>query len=63
MVLVIEQLADDVARLEFDVVGYRELLKVALGQLHERHREQVVLRQQIAELREELGRYVAMKVA
>jgi len=56
---VVEQLAADVSALEHEVVTYRELAQVALAQNAELLKQSVALRQQIADRREEMRRFVA----
>jgi hypothetical protein len=55
---VLEYLSVDVLRLEDEVRTYREMLQVALAQNAELMKQHGALRQQIADRREEIQRYV-----
>jgi hypothetical protein len=61
--LVIETLADDEASLRADVVSYRALACAAITALHDVTRELAAKRRQLAELRDELRRYVRAQVS
>jgi cell division protein FtsB len=55
---VVEHLAADVAQLEQELVVYRGMAQVALAQNAELVKHNVALRQQIADRRDEIRRYV-----
>ncbi len=61
--LVIQQLADDVARLEADLCAYRLLGLSALDQLTIAYRAHEALARKYGRLRDEMVRYTAARVA
>jgi hypothetical protein len=63
MQAVIEYLATDVARLEEELVIYREMAQVALAQNAELLKQHKALRQQIADRRDEIRRYTESQMA
>ena len=60
---VIEQLAADVAALEEEVVSYRSMSQTLLTQNNELMKHNADLRQQIADRREEMRRFIAGAVS
>jgi cell division protein FtsB len=59
---VLEYFADDVLRLEAEVATYRDMLSIALAQNAELLKQHAALRQQIADRRDEIQRYVAVQM-
>lgn len=59
----VEQLCVDVAALEADLVGYRELFQLALARVHQLEKTLAVAREQNQALRDELRRYTKSKVS
>jgi cell division protein FtsB len=59
---VLEYFADDVLRLEAEVATYRDMLSIALAQNAELLKQHAALRQQIADRRDEIQRYVAAQM-
>jgi hypothetical protein len=58
----LEYFADDVLRLEAEVATYRDMLSIALAQNAELLKQHAALRQQIADRRDEIQRYVAAQM-
>ena len=60
--LCIEAFAAEALDLHAEIVSYRELLSVAMGQLHDAEVRQIALSLQLQSVKDELRRYVAARV-